>query len=643
MKLRKLKKSLFTTLSMMMAVSAIGATNANADTINVAKLAGKDRTQTSIKAAEYVNSKIVVLANGYNFADSLSAYNLSSRFNAKLWLVSENSNISGELAKINPSKVFIVGGEDVLGTKMVNEVKKVTSNIQRVSGADRYATNSETLRIAGYKNVGVADGRNYPDALSASGLLRKHNLGLMLVNGAKVYATDKNVKYTFGGSDSVYQNGGKRLEGKDRYATNEAINKEFGNATNVAITTGSNFADALSTINIVNAKPNTSVMLVGRDMSASQKNYMKGIYNRFIIGGMLTTPVERLIYAKDNTTVTPKPDPKPNPNPVNPSKPDPKPVDPPKPKPNENKFTYLIKSVDGDTTLKTVTVDKIDYSAVEASIPSGYSILTTRDEVGAFRANRIETLYVKPSSMKYFKTQQDYDRYIFDGLKSEGLDTGKVLVDSTVNSNDAFKVLARSLGFSLEQEDENVENNKFKTIDISMGVTECFFTKEVYNKDKYKSNIAKIDAMINASGANKMKTEREKAIRFSKYLRINYFYNSDINNFSVENQLKSRSPYSISDYGTAVCEGYAYTFNQAMLRMGIVSHEVHDSKHMQVLANLDNKWTYLEVTGYAKENVKIKLTYDNIPIIMQKTISNNEIVGSRHIITPTEKINYLYK
>ncbi|KGF14253.1 hypothetical protein HMPREF1639_02650 [Peptostreptococcus sp. MV1] len=176
-----------------------------------------------------------------------------------------------------------------------------------------------------------------------------------------------------------------------------------------------------------------------------------------------------------------------------------------------------------------------------------------------------------------------------------------------------------------------------------MGMTQHMDTKEVYNKEKYKLNLSKIDAMINASGANKMNTEREKAIRFSKYLRINYFYNSDINNFSVENQLKSRSPYSISDYGTAVCEGYVYTFNQAMLRMGIVSHEVHDVKHMQVLANLDNKWTYLDVSGYKKEDIKIELNYDTVPTLTQKTISNNEIVGSSHIITPTEKINYLYK
>ena len=638
MKLKKLKKSLFTTLSVMMAVSAIGATNVNADTINVVKIAGRDRVKTSIESSKYVNSNIVVIANAYNFADSLSAFNLASKFQAKLLLVDNTTRFAEDLKAISPNKVYIVGGENALGVHVETEIDKITHNIQRVQGRDRYATNAETLRIAGFKNVGVADGRNYPDALSASGLLKKHNMGLMLVNGSLPYKTDKTVKYTFGGRSSVNQNGGVRLEGRNRYLTNEIINKEFnrvGGVSNVAITTGEKFADALSSINILNAKANTSIMLVGSSMSESQKNYIKDIKSRFIIGGMLSTPVENIIYGR--TSVNPKP----TPGPVTPPKPTPGPVTPPKPA--ENKYTYIIKSVDDNSNLKTVVVDKLNYESVEKSIPSGYSILSTREEVSAFKVNGTSILYVKPSSMKYFATQQDYDRYIFNGLKNEGLDTGKVLVDSAVNSNDAFKVLARSLGFGLDQEVENVGNNKYKTVEIIMGITQSMKTKEVYNKEKYKSNLSKIDAMINASGANKMKTEKEKAIRFVQYLNINYFYNTDINNFSVENQLKSRSPYSISDYGTAVCEGYVYTFNQAMLRMGIVSHEVHDSNHMQVLANLDNKWTYLDVSGYAKEDVKIELTYDTVPIITQKTISNNEIVGSRHIITPTEKINYLYK
>lgn len=637
MKLKKLKKSLFTTLSVMMAVSAIGATNVNADTINVVKIAGRDRVKTSIESSKYVNSNIVVIANAYNFADSLSAFNLASKFQAKLLLVDNTTRFADDLKAISPNKVYIVGGKNALGVHVETEIDKITHNIQRVQGRDRYATNAETLRIAGFKNVGVADGRNYPDALSASGLLKKHNMGLMLVNGSLPYKTDKTVKYTFGGRSSVNQNGGVRLEGRNRYLTNEIINKEFnrvGGVSNVAITTGEKFADALSSINILNAKANTSIMLVGSSMSESQKNYIKDIKSRFIIGGMLSTPVENIIYGR--TSVNPKP----TPDPVTPPKPTPGPVTPPKPA--ENKYTYIIKSVDNNSNLKTVVVDKLNYESVEKSIPSGYSILSTREEVNAFRVNGTSVLYVKPSSMKYFATQQDYDRYIFNGLKNDGIDTGKVLVGKDVNPNKSLMMLARSLGFAMDQEVENIDGTNFKTIEIIMGMTHSNLTKEVYNKDKYKSNLNVIDRMIAESGANELTTQEEKSLRFARYLKITYPYNENTTDMSKENILRSHSPYSLSDYQTAVCEGYTYTFNQAMLRMGIKAFEIHNDEHMLSLVKTDGNWHKMNVVGYFKN--KMPKSYGAISKnSIYGYILNNAEVDSSDIITPTENIDFLYR
>lgn len=626
MKLKKLKKSLFTTLSVMMAVSAIGATNVNADTINVVKIAGRDRVKTSIESSKYVNSNIVVIANAYNFADSLSAFNLASKFQAKLLLVDNTTRFAEDLKAISPNKVYIVGGENALGVHVETEIDKITHNIQRVQGRDRYATNAETLRIAGFKNVGVADGRNYPDALSASGLLKKHNMGLMLVNGSLPYKTDKTVKYTFGGRSSVNQNGGVRLEGRNRYLTNEAINKEFnrvGGVSNVAITTGEKFADALSSINILNAKANTSIMLVGSSMSESQKNYIKDIKNRFIIGGMLSTPVENIIYGR--TSVNPKP----TPGPVTP------------PKPVENKYTYIIKSVDNNSNLKTVVVDKLNYESVEKSIPSGYSILSTREEVNAFRVNGTSVLYVKPSSMKYFATQQDYDRYIFNGLKNQGLDSEKILLNSSVTPKESFGILARGLGFSLSQYEVSVD--KYKVVDLNVCIAQTFYTRESYSKEKYVSNLAKIDELITKSGADKMPNEKEKSLKFARFLMMTYPYNENITDYSAENHRKSRSPYSITDYNTAVCEGYVYTFNQAMLRMGIKSFEIHDAEHMMAFTKTDGTWHFMNVTGFAKGNIPSDEKSINDGKIYHGYIMKNPIVGSWHVITPTDDIEYLYR
>ncbi|WP_285091151.1 cell wall-binding repeat-containing protein [Peptostreptococcus anaerobius] len=636
MKLKKLKKSLFTTLSVMMAVSAIGATNVNADTINVVKIAGRDRVKTSIESSKYVNSNIVVIANAYNFADSLSAFNLASKFQAKLLLVDNTTRFADDLKAISPNKVYIVGGKNALGVHVETEIDKITHNIQRVQGRDRYATNAETLRIAGFKNVGVADGRNYPDALSASGLLKKHNMGLMLVNGSLPYKTDKTVKYTFGGRSSVNQNGGVRLEGRNRYLTNEAINKEFnrvGGVSNVAITTGEKFADALSSINILNAKANTSIMLVGSSMSESQKNYIKDIKSRFIIGGMLSTPVENIIYGR--TSVNPKP----TPGPVTPPKPTPGPVTPPKPA--ENKYTYIIKSVDNNSNLKTVVVDKLNYESVEKSIPSGYSILSTREEVNAFKVNGTSVLYVKPSSMKYFATQQDYDRYIFNGLKNQGLDSEKILLNSSVTPKESFGILARGLGFSLSQDEVSVD--KYKVVDLNICIAKTFYTRESYSKEKYVSNLAKIDELITKSGADKMPNEKEKSLKFARFLMMTYPYNENITDNSAENHRKSRSPYSITDYNTAVCEGYVYTFNQAMLRMGIKSFEIHDIEHMMAFTKTDGTWHFMDVTGFAKNNIPSDEKTINDERIYHGYIMKNPIVGTRHVITPTDDIEYLYR
>ena len=71
----------------------------------------------------------------------------------------------------------------------------------RIGDADPYARNRKVLQMTGFSNVGVADGRKFPDALSAAGLLNEKGYGLMLVNGAEDYAVPAgvNVKYTLGG------------------------------------------------------------------------------------------------------------------------------------------------------------------------------------------------------------------------------------------------------------------------------------------------------------------------------------------------------------------------------------------------------------------------------------------------------------
>ena len=92
---------------------------------NIDLVAGSDRIQTSITTALKDGSRIdyVVLANVYSFADSLSSVNiLNSHPKTKLILIGKQTDITGQIRKINPKKVFIVGGTDSISDIVLKEI-----------------------------------------------------------------------------------------------------------------------------------------------------------------------------------------------------------------------------------------------------------------------------------------------------------------------------------------------------------------------------------------------------------------------------------------------------------------------------------------------------------------------------------------
>src|SRR3712207_1399064 len=227
---------------------------------------------------------VLILASGYSFADSLSATNIANKTGGKVVLVGENTDIYEEYKNQNIKKVYIVGGQ--VKSFVREGAKRLTNDIIILEGRSRYETNKKTLDEFGYGRVGVADGRNYPDALSSSALLKKENLGLMLVDGSKSYYTDKVVIYTFGAKGSVAQEGGMRLSGSNRHETNNAILRRIGNRERVSFVNGYNYPDALSAINLVTAS-DAPVVLVGNG-NAAIKEYLKTSKTGYVIGGAVS-------------------------------------------------------------------------------------------------------------------------------------------------------------------------------------------------------------------------------------------------------------------------------------------------------------------------------------------------------------------
>lgn len=285
------RKNIALTLASTMFFSVLISGKSIADEYKVREfkeILGINRVETSIKTSSLVKSDVAVIVSAYNYADALSSYNLVKSNKAKLILVSNEKDVEKVLKGLKLSKVFIIGGESVVGKDIENKVKEFCGDTTRISGKDRYETNNKTLDVAKFTEVGVADGRNFPDALVAGGLLNNKGYGLKLVKGNEPYTSDQKVVYTFGGKQSVNQDGGKRLSGSNRYITADMINKEIGKINTTAITDGTDYPDSLSALNILNLENNAAIIISnkGQLTKTAKENILNTKEgNNYIIGG----------------------------------------------------------------------------------------------------------------------------------------------------------------------------------------------------------------------------------------------------------------------------------------------------------------------------------------------------------------------
>ncbi|MBS6927014.1 MAG: cell wall-binding repeat-containing protein [Finegoldia magna] len=169
---------------------------------NVKRLAGKDRFETSVEVYKHVNPNgKVALASGLNFADALCATPLSSKESLPI-ILTDGHNLPKVITKDKVALIF--GGE-----KSVNI--KGLENTRRLAGADRYETALIIAKEFGnLEKFVLADGRNYPDALSVGPLAHKNNEPILLTDPShtefiKQIVKDNNTKEitVVGGEQSI--------------------------------------------------------------------------------------------------------------------------------------------------------------------------------------------------------------------------------------------------------------------------------------------------------------------------------------------------------------------------------------------------------------------------------------------------------
>jgi putative cell wall-binding protein len=214
---------------------------------NIKRLWGKDRFETNKNIVESLNVEKgtpVVIVNGYAFPDALSISSAAS-INGYPIVLSPQGKLTSQckyiLNNINPSKVYLIGGQGALSSNIEKEVKSITkSEIIRIQGKDRYET---CLNINKYfkfesNNIIVANGQNFPDALSGTSIAYKLKAPIVLTDGCNVSRqkdfidkSEINNQIILGGEASVSENASGILKQSANYEINTEGNSN-GNINN---------------------------------------------------------------------------------------------------------------------------------------------------------------------------------------------------------------------------------------------------------------------------------------------------------------------------------------------------------------------------------------------------------------------------
>lgn len=237
------------------------------------RLQGADRFETAVETSKRFSPgvPVVYVATGLNFPDALSAAAAAAFLGGPLVLTLPNSlptSVAAELDRLDPGQIYLVGSSAAISDSVLEDVSAY-GPVERIGGADRYATGrlivSKAFTVSG--TVIIATGRNFPDALAATGVASLQSAPVVLVDGLAnslptatmnllsglaahtAIIAGSEVAVSAGIAQQLHNSGlaVQRYGGVDRYATAALMNQAFFATADVAfLATGENFPDALA-------------------------------------------------------------------------------------------------------------------------------------------------------------------------------------------------------------------------------------------------------------------------------------------------------------------------------------------------------------------------------------------------------------
>ena len=269
-----------------------------------------------VTRADGTSKYIIIEPLGHDFGDwTFDAEHLThtrvcsrdSSHTESEWCSFDDGKIIEEATELRPGvKQFTC---QVCGGTYTEKYELEGETIERYSGQDRYQTSvkiaeqlKKSLSVDRFDAVILADGRNYPDALSGAFLAAHYGAPILLVRDndkdlkpvtdfVNANLSENGTVYILGGTGAVSKKVENkfnkyrvdRVSGKTRYETNyEILSKvDIGNS-DILICTGGSYADSLSASAV-----NRPIMLVKDKLTDAQIAFLKAHKDNkfYIIGG----------------------------------------------------------------------------------------------------------------------------------------------------------------------------------------------------------------------------------------------------------------------------------------------------------------------------------------------------------------------
>ena len=233
------------------------------------RISGQDRVETALKISQkgWDSAQTVILCENSDYSDAIASTPFAVSLNAPILLTKGDSidpRVLTELNRLKPQKVILLGGNACLQPSIENELAKLTIQWERIGGADRYETSILLAKHLSSDSLILANGDDFPDALSAATYAGIKQIPIVLTSTALPNSVIK--YYKEAGPKHLIVIGGEavipsadlttnkftietRLAGVDRYETNAKVissMKDTYKSDDLFLASGITFPDAVA-------------------------------------------------------------------------------------------------------------------------------------------------------------------------------------------------------------------------------------------------------------------------------------------------------------------------------------------------------------------------------------------------------------